>query len=84
MGLLRNRRMLLLAALVLVLGVLVMLNLGTIRQVWRMARGVSLDIGPGGEAAVEVPPGFSATVYARDLQKPRFMAVGLAMPVAGA
>jgi glucose/arabinose dehydrogenase len=38
--------------------------------------GVSVALAPGREVAPVVPPGFAATVFARDLQAPRFMAVG--------
>jgi glucose/arabinose dehydrogenase len=72
----RNRRGLVLGLLALVLIVVAALNASTIRQLYQMARGVNLDLGPGGEAAVTAPPGFQTTVYARDLQHPRFMAVG--------
>jgi glucose/arabinose dehydrogenase len=37
--------------------------------------GVKLDAGPGGEAALRVPEGYAASVFARGLAGPRFMAV---------
>lgn len=37
--------------------------------------GVSLDTGPGGRAALVLPEGYAATVFAEGLWAPRFMAV---------
>lgn len=37
--------------------------------------GVSFDIGPGGEVALVLPAGYEASVFARGLDGPRFMAV---------
>jgi glucose/arabinose dehydrogenase len=37
--------------------------------------GVNLDTGAGGEAALRVPDGYAASVFARGLAGPRFMAV---------
>jgi glucose/arabinose dehydrogenase len=37
--------------------------------------GVSLDTGPGGRAALVVPEGYAASVFAEGLSAPRFMAV---------
>jgi glucose/arabinose dehydrogenase len=39
--------------------------------------GVNFDVGPGGEATLVVPPGYEASVFARGLNGPRFMAVSL-------
>ena len=58
----------------LVLGVLVLLLLG-----WRLiARraGISLDTGAAGQATLQVPAGFQATVFASGLDNPRFMTIG--------
>jgi glucose/arabinose dehydrogenase len=37
--------------------------------------GTSFDLGPGGEATIEVPDGYAANVFAEGLRGPRFMAV---------
>ena len=37
--------------------------------------GVNLDVGPGGRAVLSVPEGYAASVFAEDLDGPRFMAV---------
>src|SRR5918996_4474595 len=39
------------------------------------ALGVNIDAGPGGRAALVVPPGYAASVFAEGLANPRFMAV---------
>jgi len=37
--------------------------------------GVNYDAGPGGEARLDVPDGYAASVFAEGLTRPRFMAV---------
>jgi glucose/arabinose dehydrogenase len=39
--------------------------------------GMNFDAGPGGEATLVVPRGYAASVFARGLSEPRFMAVSL-------
>jgi glucose/arabinose dehydrogenase len=39
------------------------------------AAGINVDVGPGGEASLIVPAGFTASVFAEGLAGPRFMAV---------
>lgn len=41
----------------------------------RAVVGSSPDTGPGGQAALQLPPGLSATVFAQGLAGPRFMAL---------
>lgn len=71
MSLLPNRRLLLLAA-ILVFITLAALNVNRITALF----GVNADVGPGGQVAGQVPEGFEVEVFARDLAGPRFMAVG--------
>jgi len=44
-------------------------------QVLPSLLGVNFDAGPGGEAQLDVPDGYSASVFAEGLSRPRFMAV---------
>ncbi len=64
-----------LAVLVLVVGIGVLFGERIVNQVLGVF-GVSIALSPGGEAKLVAPPGFTATVFARDLQTPRFMVVG--------
>jgi glucose/arabinose dehydrogenase len=44
-------------------------------QVLPSLLGVNFDAGPGGEAHLDVPDGYRASVFAEGLSRPRFMAV---------
>jgi glucose/arabinose dehydrogenase len=70
---LRGRRWL------IVLGVLVVLGVAAVllwKPVSRRFLGINLDTGAAAQTGVQVPAGFTATVFASGLAGPRFMAVG--------
>jgi glucose/arabinose dehydrogenase len=69
-GRLRNIALFAVAAVVVLVGVVVVL-----RRPIEQAAGVSADIGPGGRAELIVPDGYVASVFTQGLQTPRFMAV---------
>ena len=69
-------RLLRIGALLLLI-VLLLLNFNRVIALIGRPFGVSPDLQPGGAViSAKLPPGFRATVYARDLKGPRFMAVG--------
>lgn len=71
----RNRRLTLLALLVVALG-LVAWKPNTILGFVTRPFGLSVDVGVGGPTTLTVPEGFQASVFAQGLQGPRLMAVG--------
>jgi glucose/arabinose dehydrogenase len=70
-----RKRGVLLAAIVVAL-ILAVLNWNTLRQGWYLVSGTSIDLAPAQATSAVLPAGFRATIFARDLQGPRFMAVG--------
>lgn len=70
-----NKRLVLLALLLLVLGV-VAWKPNTILGFVTRPFGLSVDVGGGGATELAVPEGFKAGVFAQGLQGPRLMAVG--------
>ncbi|HEX8229759.1 MAG TPA: PQQ-dependent sugar dehydrogenase [Chloroflexia bacterium] len=71
----RNRRLVLLAVLLVGLGLLVWRPNSVLGLLTRPF-GVSLDVSGGDAAAIKVPEGFEVTIYASGLRGPRLMDVG--------
>ncbi|HEX8600414.1 MAG TPA: PQQ-dependent sugar dehydrogenase [Chloroflexia bacterium] len=71
----RNRRLVLLAALLVVLGLLVWRPNSVLGLLTRPF-GISLDVSGGDAASVRVPDGFEVNIYASGLSGPRLMDVG--------
>lgn len=71
----RNRRLVLLAALLIVLG-LVVWRPNTVLGLLTRPFGISLDVSGGNAASITVPDGFQVNIYASGLRGPRLMDVG--------
>ncbi|MDQ5825016.1 MAG: PQQ-dependent sugar dehydrogenase [Chloroflexota bacterium] len=71
----RNRRLVLLAVLLVVLG-LVAWRPNSVLGLLTRPFGVSLDVSGGDAASVVVPDGFEVSIYASGLRAPRLMDVG--------
>jgi glucose/arabinose dehydrogenase len=71
----RNRRLVLLAVLLVVLG-LVAWRPNSVLGLLTRPFGISLDVSGGDAASITVPEGFEANIYASGLRGPRLMDVG--------
>lgn len=71
----RNRRLVLLAVLLIVLGLLIW-RPNTVLGWLTRPFGISLDVSPGNAASISVPHGFEVNIYASGLRGPRLMDVG--------
>ncbi|MEA2576115.1 MAG: hypothetical protein QOH93_3413 [Chloroflexia bacterium] len=71
----RNRRLVMLAVLLVVLG-LVLWRPNSVLGLLTRPFGISLDVSAGNAASITVPDGFEVNIYASGLRGPRLMDVG--------